>query len=311
MQPPDELMTGSFLPAMRHLVAIRLRARGLSQTKISSLLGVTQASVSLYLSTDPAKAYGQLSSFSMTRERAERDAAALADDLGRGPVSGLRTLNRIWTGLLGAGSACAPHRALYPFLADCDFCMGEYGGRVGAMSRVVSEVEEAVRLLEGSQEFTEVMPEVSVNIASAAPGASAPEDVVAIPGRIQKVKGRARAMLPPEAGASAHMSKVLLHVMEKRQDLRACINLRYDRKMEKAIKKAGLKTFSIGGYPRGSGEDSTAEALGRKLSAGVGRFQAVVDRGGAGIEPNVYLFAGNPRAVAELALDLAKAYSAG
>ena len=309
MQPPDELMTGSFLPAMRLLVAISLRSRGLSQNKISSLLGVTQASVSLYLSSDPARAYAALSKFSVTRARADRDSALLADDLVRGPIHGVAALERTWTGLLGSGAACRAHREMYPSLADCDFCMREYGAERGSVADAVSEVADAAKLLEESPEFIRVMPEVSVNIACATPSASTPSDVVAIPGRIVKVRGRARAMLPPEAGASAHMSRVLLLVRRGRPKLRACINLRYDRRMARALKRSGMKTMAIGGYPR-SGDDPTSEALERRLASN-DRFDAVVDEGGAGIEPNLYLFAKGAREAVELALKLASLYSAG
>lgn len=296
---------------MRHLVAAKFRSKGLSQTRISSLLGVTQASVSLYLSTDPEKAYGQLSRLSISKGRADRDSALLAQDLARGPVHGVRTLNRMWTGLLGAGSACAAHREMYPSLADCDFCIKEYGGRRESLSEIVSEVAEAAGVLEESPEFIGVMPEVSVNIACAPPGATTPGEVVAIPGRIVRVRGRARAMLPPEAGASAHMSRILLLVMAKRPQLRACINVRYDRRMSRAIRRNGLRTVTIGNYPRADGDDPTAEALGKKLAGTSGPFDAVIDEGGAGIEPNLYLFAKGAKEAVDLALRLAKGYSAG
>jgi XRE family transcriptional regulator, thiamine biosynthesis regulator len=310
MQPPEEMMTSAFLPAMRHLVAVRLRSKGLSQSKISSLMGVTQASVSLYLSSDPGRAYGSLSKFSITRTRADRDSMLLADALVRGPVNGIRTLDRIWTGLLGSGAACPMHREMYPSLADCDYCVREYGAKQGSVTEVISEVADAARLLEDSPEFIKVMPEVSVNVACATPGASTPADVVAIPGRIVRVRGRARAMLPPEAGASAHMSRVLLLVMRRRPQLRACINIRYDRRMAKALRTNGTKTMAIGGYPRGS-DDPTSDALERRLASSKDGFDAIIDEGGAGIEPNLYLFASGAREVVELALRLAKLYSAG
>jgi XRE family transcriptional regulator, thiamine biosynthesis regulator len=295
---------------MRHLVAIRLRSKGLSQNKISSALGVTQASVSLYLSSDPEKAYGALSKLSVTRAQADRDSALLAEDLARGAVHGVRTMNRLWKGLLGAGSACAAHRKMYPSLADCDFCIKEYGGRQGSTSEAISDVAEAATLLEGSRDFIKVMPEVSVNIACAVPGATSPEDVVAIPGRIVKVRDRAKAMLPPEAGASAHMSRVLLLVIGKRPQTRACINVRYDPRMERVIRKNGLRAIKMGHYPRADREDPTAEALQKKLESSKVRFDAIIDEGGAGIEPNLYLFAKGAREVVELALRLAKDYSA-
>jgi len=303
-------MTGVFLPAMRHLVAIRLRSKGLSQNKISSVLGVTQASVSLYLSSDPERAYGMLSRLSIPRSRADMDSALLAEDIARGPVHGVRTLNRIWTGVLGSGAACAAHREMYPSLADCDFCIREYGAKQGSLSEVVSEVAEAARMLEDSPEFIKIMPEVSVNIACAAPGATTPGDVVAIPGRIVRVRERAKAMLPPEAGASAHMSRVLLLVMKKRPQLKACINVRYDRKMGRIIGKSGLRTITIGNYPLADQEDPTADALEKKLMSTSVPFEAIIDEGGAGIEPNVYLFAKGARKAVELALRLGKAYSA-
>lgn len=309
MQPPDELMAEVYLPSMRHLVAADLRSRGLSQVRIASMLGVTQASVSLYLSSDPEKPYAQLSRLSISRSQAKRDAALLADEAGRGPVNGVRTLNRLWTGLLGSGAACAAHREMSPLLADCDFCIREYGGKQGALADAVSEVAEAAKLLEGSSEFIKVMPEVSVNIACAVPGATTPGEVVAIPGRIVKVKDRARAMLPPEAGASAHMSRVLLLAMSRRPGLRACINLRYDHKIGAILRKRGIKAVAIGDYVV-AGEDSTAEALGRKLETTSQRFDAVIDEGAAGIEPNLYLFAKGAREAAELALRLARDYSA-
>ncbi len=303
-------MTGIFLPAMRHLVAIQLRTRGLSQNKISSMLGVTQASVSLYLSAGPTRAYDELSKFSIDKTRAERDSTLLADDLTRGAVHGVETLNRIWTGLLGAGAICPAHRDLHPQLVDCDFCIKEYGGRQGSLAEVISEVAAAAGLLEESPGFIEVMPEVSVNIAYAAPGASTPEEVVAIPGRIVRVKGRARAMLPPEPGASVHMSKVLLLSMRSRPQFRACINVRYDGRMSRTLKKAGVRAIKIGDYPRG-GDDPTSDALEQKLASSKDGFEAIIDEGGAGIEPNLYLFAKGPREVVGLALKLAKLYSAG
>ena len=304
-------MTSLFLPAMRGLVARRLRSKGLSQNQLSSLLGVTQASVSLYLSGDRAKAYEMLARLSISRDRADEYSDLLADDAARGPVHGVGTLARLWTGLLGSGSACAAHREMYPLLSGCDYCVKEYGGRQGSMAEVISEVAGAARMIEDSPEFIDVIPQVSVNIACAVEGASTPEDVVAIPGRIVRAKGRARAMLPPESGASAHMAKVLLLAMKRRPRLRACINLRYDSKMDGAVRKSGLRTITIGGYPTGAREDPTADAMGKALASRSGAFDAIIDKGGAGIEPDLYLFAKSARAAADAALRLARAYSAG
>jgi predicted fused transcriptional regulator/phosphomethylpyrimidine kinase/predicted transcriptional regulator len=311
MQPPDELMVGAFLPGMRHLVASRLRSRGLSQNRIAAFLGVTQASVSLYLASDPERAYRLLSRFSVTRSQADRDSDELADALQRSSVDGVRVLSRIWTDILGSGAACRAHREMYPSLGECDFCLVEYGARGGRVSEIISEVAAAVKSLEDSPHFVAVMPEVSVNLACAAEGASSPSEVVAIPGRIVKVKERAKAMLPPEAGASAHMSKMLLLAMSKVPGHRACINIRYDARMGALLRREGLRVIDLGRHSGGEPGDPTVEALGRRLKSSSPPFDAVVEEGGSGIEPNVYLFAKGATEVARVAVRLARAYSAG
>lgn len=311
MTPPDELLVQSFLPSMRQLVARQLRKRGMSQNKISSLLGITQASVSLYLSSEVTRAYDSLAALNVPRAEADRLAARLSSSVTEGPVGGVRELTSIWTGLLGSGLVCDAHRALYPSLAGCDVCMQEYGRGQGEAGRKVSEVAEAVRMLEASPDFAAVMPEVSVNIASAPEGASSPADVVAVPGRIVKVRGRAKAMLPPEAGASVHLARVLLLVMKSQPGVGACLNLRYDRKMERAVRSARLRTLDIRGSPRRGVEDPTVSALESKLRGYRGRFDVLVEEGGGSIEPNVYLFAEGAREVADIAIRLARAYSSG
>jgi len=310
MQPPDELMAGTFLPAMRHLVAVQLRARGLSQTKISDLLGVTQASVSIYLASDIDKAYSSLAKFSVTRGTADRDSEALADALQRNPADSVEALNRIWTGLLGSGAVCHEHREMYPSLGECDFCVKEYGARKGKISEIVSEVSAAVRLLEASPDFVLVIPEVSVNLACVADDANSPSEVVAIPGRIVKVKERAKAMLPPEAGASVHMSRMLLLARSRMPEHRACINIRYDKRLGALLPKAGLRILTIRGRSGGGARDATVEALEKKLKSEATKFDAVVEEGGSGIEPNVYLFGKGAQEVARIAIRLAGAYSA-
>jgi len=310
MQPPDELMTGIYLPGMRHLVALQLRTRGLSQTKISALLGVTQASVSIYLSSDIDRAYSSLARFSITRGQADRDSEVLADALQKNPIDGVVALNKIWTGLLGSGAVCPVHREMYPSLSECEFCIKEYGSRKGKISETISEVSAAVRLLEASPDFVTLMPEVSVNLACVAGDATTPSEVVAIPGRIVKLKERAKAMLPPEAGASAHMSRMLLLARSKMPGHRACINIRYDKRLGTLLSEAGLRLLTIGRHSSRGARDATVEALEKRLMSEPRPFDAVVEEGGSGIEPNVYLFAKGAQEAARIAIRLARAYSA-
>jgi XRE family transcriptional regulator, thiamine biosynthesis regulator len=265
--------------------------------------------VSLYLSSGLERAYNSLARCSITRRQADRDSEELADALQRGPLDGMKALNRIWTSLLGSGAVCAAHREMYPSLSECDFCIKEYGGR-GRISETISDVSAAVRVLEASRDFVAVMPEVSVNLACAGGDAESPSDVVAIPGRIVKVKDRAKAMLPPEAGASAHMSRMLLLARSKMPEHRACINIRYDEKVGAILSRERLIVLTIGRHSSREAGDATVEALEKMLRSVRRPFSAVVEEGGSGIEPNVYLFANSAQEVARIAVRIARDYSA-
>ena len=312
MQPPDELMVQEFLPAMRQLIAKELRSQGFSQNRISSFLGVTQASVSLYLASDSGRSYSALGALSLPADEADRYASLLAEDVKRNAVDAVGTLSTIWTGLLGRGAACARHRILYPALSDCDVCIRSFGRDGSAFTEAISQVAEAVKRLGLVQDFVSVMPEVSVNIALAVGEAKSAKDVVAVPGRIVKVKGRPKAFLPPESGASTHLSKVLLLVRTRRPELRACINLRYDDRMAAVLKRLGIKPLRIGDHSPSTPGDPTINALEKILrSEKTGSFDVLVDPGGNKIEPNVYFFATDAGGVVDLAAKVTRAYLMG
>jgi len=304
-------MVDTFLPSMRALVARRLKEDGLSQGRIASLLGLTQASVSSYLSTSNSRQAASLSSLGVTAEQAETYAALLAEDLKNNPTYAVATLYSIWSRLLGGGDACARHRSEYPFLATCEVCMKVFGPERGHAGGAVEHVESALRSIEGSSLFVHVMPAISVNVAYAPEKARSVEDVVAIPGRIVRVRGQARSFMRPEYGASTHLAAILLEVERKQPTLRAAINLRFDEKMAKVLAKLRIKHLTIGrAYPPGS-QDKVLGALAARLSSGEGAgvFEAIVDFGGEGVEPSLYIFAEDAAKVVRRALEIARAYT--
>ncbi len=293
---------------MRALVSRRLSKEGVSQGRIASLLGITQASVSLYLSQKPARPFDQLSELRISDEEAERYSSLLAEDLKRNPVYAVSTLYAIWSDLLGKGLMCRAHRKEYPFLANCDVCMKTFGGQEVKGFEAIEHVSRAVAMIESSEAFVRVMPQVSVNVAYAYGEATSVDDVVAMPGRIVKAHGKARAFMRPEFGASTHLAKVLLEVRSRMKSFNAAINLKYDRQVEKILRRTKLRILRIGGvYPRGV-DDPVVESLRQKIRESREKFDAMVDAGGSGLEPNLYLFATDAVEVASLAIKVAKLY---
>lgn len=304
-------MVDEFLPSMRALVARKLDEDGLSQGRIAALLGLTQASVSSYLSAPEPRPFEALAKLGVARDDARTFAALLAEDLKANPTYAVATLYSIWNKLIGSGDACSLHRAEHPFLATCDVCVKVFGPKRGGSNQSVEMVSTALKAIEGSSLFVRVMPEVSVNLAYAPEGARSPSDVVAIPGRIVRVMGQARSFMRPEFGASAHLAAILLEVERVRPTLRAAINLRYDQRMARVLARLGVARLTIGhSYPSGS-QDKVLGALQSRLASKeeTGAFDAVVDLGGEGLEPSLYLFAADPAAAVKKSMDIARAYA--
>ena len=298
-----------FLPSMRALVARRLSEEGDSQGKISRLLGITQASVSNYLSGDLHEVYSKLSSVGIAPEEGERYGSLLAEDVKKNPVYAVSTLYSIWSNLLGKGILCGFHREGYPFLAECDVCIRTFGASRSLPLGARDQVSRAVELLESSRSFVLIMPEVSVNIAYAEGEASSPEEVIAIPGRIVRVGSYARSLSQAEYGASSHLARVLIQVRARRKEVHAVMNLRFDRRMEAVIKRLGLRILRTGGeYPRDA-DDPIVEGM-KGIMATAKEYDAIVDSGGLGVEPSLYLLGGDPVKLAELAIKVSRGYAA-
>ena len=301
-------MCDSFLPSMRRLVTLRLRAQGFSQGRIASMLGVTQASVSLYLKSD-GRAADPLQSLGVSQEDADLYASLLAEDLKKNPVYAVSTLYSLWSDILGRGVMCRGHRSLHPELSQCDVCIKVFGSRETPTGDAIAHVAEAVRIVEGSPEFVGIMPQVSVNIAFAPEGASSVQEIVAVPGRIVKVGGRARSFMRPEYGASTHVANVLLALMFHDRSIRASMNVRYDQKMRRTLRRMKVHPLLLGEADVKSDLEmisSLREALNRATSP----VEAVIDPGAPGLEPGVYLFAHDAVEVVRLGLKVARAYLA-
>jgi predicted fused transcriptional regulator/phosphomethylpyrimidine kinase/predicted transcriptional regulator len=297
------MMVDSFLPAMREAVAKKLVGEGYSQGRVAALLGVTQASVSLYVKFG-GRSSSLLARLGISEEQGALYASLLAEDLKKSPVYAVNTLYSLWSDALGRGALCGSHRKEYPALSECSMCVVKFGPQLEPSGDAVEQVASAVRVLEGSSAFVSVMPEVSVNIAYAPLGAKSAQDVVAVPGRIVKVKGMPRSFMKPEYGASTHVANVLLAVLSSDETRRAAMNIRYDAKIDSVIRKMKL------GVLRVKGGSLIVEGLRDTLNKVDRQIDALVDPGGPGSEPGLYLFGEDAMAVAELGVKVARSCAA-
>jgi predicted fused transcriptional regulator/phosphomethylpyrimidine kinase len=211
-----------------------------------------------------------------------------------------------------------PGHILFPpeigYECFCSLSLGISKATDTSRRSILNEIEQAVSLLSSSETFPQIMPEVSVNIVRALPKPKSELDIASIPGRIVKIRGRARSLAKPEFGVSNHMARVLLAAVSYNEKIRAAMNISYNNKVEDAMNALGLKIlrnkkrdeteprdFSYGG------DDIILESVKKTLARSHGNFEAIVDEGGFGLEPNVYLFGPDALSISKIALQIADA----
>lgn len=314
MRPPCEIVVKRLLPILRALVARELMSvYGWTQSETADKLGVTQPAVSSYLSLLESEDTGQGDL---------EDLALLAKKISKGLASGEMSLSdtvmevcRLCIRLKSGGFICTLHKDRVKDLREdsCEVCLDLFGSgteEVEERHKAINELKRAAELFEAYEGFTSVMPQVRVNIVMATQNAKSVSEVAGIPGRIVEVRGRAKAFMDPEFGASSHLAKILLMAICSDQSLRAAVNIRYNEPVRLAIEKLKLTVgcFDRESIPMEMRGDESALAVGLSQIAdrAGGMPRVIIDLGGYGIEPISYLFGESAVELAKLVIQIAE-----
>ena len=163
--------------------------------------------------------------------------------------------------------------------------------------KVLVKIAEMRRRLETAIPL--LSPQVRVNIALASNGAISGSDIAAFPGRLTPVGGKARPLSSPKFGASSHLSDLLLNLRQFNSNVSVIINLRWDSVISELLND--LKIISIKLNRRE--EDLLLNSLPIET-------EALIDEGGYGFEPSLYIFGDDQRRVCRIVEDLAKGMEA-
>ncbi|WP_457743122.1 thiamine-phosphate synthase family protein [Thermococcus sp.] len=281
MKTPSVYIAEELMPYLRAKIAQILYNKGLRQSKIASYLGITQAMVSKYLSGSYKKPSPDI--MEILDPIAEQVAGFILSGASREEVIAF-TARKILR-LFSSGKLCR-HYSSYAGISE-SACRSLFS--TSPELHFLEETKIAVRELLSLPGFSRLIPEVRSNLAYAPANAETPEEVIAIPGRITLVKGRPYA-LPPEFGASRFTASLILSVSKKNPMVRSVLNIRLNESIEKAIKKSGLKFRKV---KTGGLNDEEAIAVISALFED-DKLDAVLDEGGKGIEPLVYIFGSDP-----------------
>ncbi len=314
-----EIVVKQLLPTLRMLVARELFNKGLTQEEIAKKLGVTQAAISKYLSRElKIPISHEISDYLIPVSKEISEVITVYDD----PREGLSRFCQFCFALRDRGIICNLHEEVFPPLKnlDCDLCRTIIPAKepmeIPERIEVLLNMEKAIKILEkASDNIQKLMPEVRMNIVMAVSGAEVVEDVAAIPGRIILIKDKLRAITKPSFGASHHLAKIVLTLMEYNKDIRAVLNVKYT---ENIAKTAELLDFSISEFDRKIAPNDIAlndiiiwgvETSIKKMSNVIPDL--IYDVGAFGIEPMLYITGNSAVEVAEKAVKISNTLQVG
>ncbi len=137
------------------------------------------------------------------------------------------------------------------------------------LERVQWAIEELKR-----EEIGALIPEVQSNLGFALEGATGPEDVVGIPGRIIRNGSTIATLNAPEFGASQHVAKIVLTAMSFDPEKRAVMNIKFQEYFLDACKRLKM---SVGSFDRAKEPKNVKQLEGSSLEWGT--RQAILDAG--------------------------------
>ena len=313
LRPPCELIVKGLIPSVRALIAHELYREGYSQNTIAKMLGITQASVNYYLSLGVSGYRRELDVLTQEDPHFDTVLRTLINYIKSGESSSALTLLCSYCLQLRASKTlCKAHVEEIPQLKDCSVCSSLIGGFEVKDLEVIKTLKLATIILEHSKHFPYVIPEVNTNIAMAKESPKSIRDIAAIPGRIVKVIDRAKAVSEPRFGASKHLAKILLAATKINPNIRAAINIKYDRYMKEALIALGMKFVHVRDKPRGRyvSDDVIVNEIALTITRLKEVPEALIDLGGVGYEPALYIFGEDAVDVAQKAISLASAYIA-
>lgn len=304
MRPPCEIVQRDFLRAVRSLVAQSLSKTGYSQTEIATQMDMTQAAVSKYLSQPVTK--------TKLANEIETLTEKLTEMITSGDVESDKLVREICSTCMQSrlgSSLCEMHQRKVPSLksVNCQICSQLLGGSDTDLSKravVIGDILEGLRILEASDSFVDIVPQIRTNIVTCDATAKSSEDVAAVPGRITIIDGRARALVSPQFGSSSHTSELLIQSRKIWPTIRSCLYVSGGEQVTKAAKRNGFKVVHL------QESESTPKKMiesiksSEPLPGPKTAYPAIHSPGDFGVEPILYLFGPDAKQLSEKCVKL-------
>jgi hydroxymethylpyrimidine/phosphomethylpyrimidine kinase len=174
-----------------------------------------------------------------------------------------------------------------------------------ARYEVIQTLKEAVEIIESSPRVVNLIPEVGMNIVYSLPDAKNVNDIAGVVGRIRKAKNSPKSLGIVEFGASTHLARAVLKMLEFDGRKRAAANIALSEEALAKLKKLGMK---VAFYDRGKEPKKLKEKEGASIPWGieyaVKNSKSIPDviyhRGDVGKEPMITIFSEEPKKLANI-----------
>ncbi|PSP76795.1 DNA-binding protein [Halobacteriales archaeon QS_3_64_16] len=292
----EEIVVEQFLPTFRSMLVEELRERGLTQSEVAGILGISQSAVSKYAHGEVARDERVLGD-----ERVEELVSDLAEGLASGdmqPVGALIECEVLIRRLERGDLLADIHQEAMPALAaNGGFAIHDPEGDLRSAEQVRASVRRGLRTVENTSGFAGLIPNVGANLVECLPEARGIDDVAGVPGRIFDVKGRATIPGEPEFGVSEHVATVLLAARRGGLDARGALDVRYEPELLARLEsECETIEFDADDDLRAAIAEALADTAPDDTAEGCVLYQT----GGFGIEPIMYLLAPDAPGAARL-----------
>lgn len=295
MQSPYSLIVKEIEPLFKAYIARRLRDKGFSQIRIADMLGVSQPTIHAYLSSEEYSYENiskRINEIGLDRREFELVAEEMMELLlSNKRLEALRSFLIYINSQLSSLRLCDYHRRLDPRIpSECRICAELFAVREDI--EMSEALERAFQIISSIRNISILIPEVGMNIAYRRVSAKDLRDVLAFPSRIFKINDQIMKIGGPEWGSSRHLGSIILRISRERPELRAVASLRKHECIMKWLSEKKIPYRVTGPHETGS-EERVIESVSRAVASDKS-IRVVIDEGGIGLEPIVYVFAENP-----------------
>ncbi len=277
-----EIAVKKIIPPLKGLLIHKLYSRGFSQRKIASVLGITQPQIHKYLSNSIDLYLDKLSEIGVDIDWINQYIDLIVDVIIKGDYSKyVLMINSIVNDIL-LKHICKKYSELQIYCVE---------GRLSDPD--IEYYREWIKRIAGIDGLVRLIPEVGSNIVYSPRKPRGLYDIIGLSGRIMRAGSSIEIVGEPIYGGSRHLSKILLHAVERSMDKKIAMNIVFIDKIPYSIKKKYKIIYS--------GPHDSIESFWRSIDQVFeNKPDIMVDRGGYGLEPITYILTNSFEELEEL-----------